>query len=95
MPELMEGAAEQRLTKYFDRIGEVLARPERRASFANYALGILGEGERKSIEPIAARACADPDAWTPSISGYIISPPIRRGMTTRFGARLHVTPWRR
>lgn len=61
MPELLEGATEQRLTKYFDRIGEVLARPERRASFANYALGILGEGERKSIEPIAARACADPD----------------------------------
>ena len=25
-----------------------------------YAFGILGEGERKSAEPIAARACADP-----------------------------------
>ena len=25
-----------------------------------YALGLLGDGERKSIEPIAARACADP-----------------------------------
>jgi len=60
MPELMDGAAEQRLLDYFDRIGEVLGRPERRASFATYALGILGEGERKSIEPIAARACADP-----------------------------------
>ncbi|HEX6795669.1 MAG TPA: IS701 family transposase [Casimicrobiaceae bacterium] len=60
MPELMDAAAEQRLLEYFDRIGEVLGRPERRASFATYALGILGEGERKSIEPIAARACADP-----------------------------------
>jgi SRSO17 transposase len=60
MPELMDAAAEQRLLDYFDRIGDVLGRPERRASFATYALGILGEGERKSIEPIAARACADP-----------------------------------
>lgn len=61
MPELMNAATEQRLTAYFDRIGEVLGRPERRASFAVYAFGILGEGERKSLEPIAARACADPD----------------------------------
>lgn len=60
MPELMDSTAEQRLLDYFDRIGEALGRPERRASFATYALGILGEGERKSIEPIAARACADP-----------------------------------
>lgn len=61
MPELMNAAAEQRLAEYFDRIGEVLGRPERRASFAVYALGVLGEGERKSLEPIAARACADPE----------------------------------
>jgi hypothetical protein len=26
-----------------------------------YAFGILGDGERKSAEPIAARACADPE----------------------------------
>jgi SRSO17 transposase len=60
MPEPTDGAVERRLTGYFDQIGEVLGRPERRASFATYALGILSEGERKSIEPIAARACADP-----------------------------------
>jgi len=56
----MNGAAEQRLAEYLDRIGAVLGRPERRASFAVYAFGILGDGERKSLEPIAARACADP-----------------------------------
>jgi SRSO17 transposase len=28
----------------------------RKASFATYALGLLGEGDRKSVEPIAARA---------------------------------------
>lgn len=60
MPELMNAAAEKRLEAYFDRIGEVLERPERRESFAVYALGVLGDGERKSLEPIAARASADP-----------------------------------
>ena len=57
----MNAAAAERLAAYFDRIGKVLWRPERRASFAIYALGILGDGERKSLEPIAARACADPE----------------------------------
>src|SRR5687767_12986031 len=61
MPDLMNTAAEQRLQDYFDRIGEVLGRPERRASFAVYAFGILGDGERQSLEPSAARACADPE----------------------------------
>ena len=60
MPSLMNAAAEQRLVSYFDRIGDALGRRERRESFAVYALGIFGDGERKSIEPIAARACADP-----------------------------------
>ena len=51
MRPLMDGAAEQRLKDYFDRIGNVLGDAARRASFATYAMGILGEGERKSIEP--------------------------------------------
>jgi SRSO17 transposase len=50
----------QRLEEYFKRIGDVLGNVSRRESFAMYAMGLLGEGERKSIEPIAARACADP-----------------------------------
>jgi SRSO17 transposase len=54
-------AARQRLEAYFDRIGAVLGNRQRRASFATYAVGLLGEGERKSMEPIAARACADPE----------------------------------
>src|SRR5690348_5471450 len=60
MANLMNAAAERRLSGYFDRIGRVLGRKGRRESFALYAEGVLGEGERKSIEPIAARACADP-----------------------------------
>jgi SRSO17 transposase len=38
----------------------VLGDEHRRASFATYAIGLLGDGERKSMEPIAARACPDP-----------------------------------
>lgn len=60
MANLMNAAAERRMSGYFDRIGRVLGRKGRRESFALYAEGILGDGERKSIEPIAARACADP-----------------------------------
>lgn len=50
-----------RLENYFDRLGELLGDEERRASFATYATGILSDAERKSVEPIAARACADPE----------------------------------
>lgn len=60
MAELMNAAAQRRLVGFFDKVGAVLGRSERRESFAVYAHGILGDGERKSIEPIAARACADP-----------------------------------
>ena len=56
----MDRAAEQRLATYIDQIGVVLGSSGRRESFAIYAMGILGDSERKSIEPIAARACADP-----------------------------------
>jgi SRSO17 transposase len=60
MSNLMNAAAERRLSGYFDRIGALLGRRGRRESFALYAEGVFGDGERKSIEPIAARACADP-----------------------------------
>lgn len=59
MPNLMNAPAEQRLRDYFDEVGGVLGRKDRRESFAVYAMGVLGDGERKSIEPIACRACAD------------------------------------
>lgn len=55
-----DSGAATRLASYFAEIGEVLRDKRKRASFATYAMGILGEGERKSVEPIAARACGDP-----------------------------------
>jgi SRSO17 transposase len=49
-----------RMHEYFEkRIGQRLRRSEQRASFATYALGIVSEGERKSVEPIAARVTGD------------------------------------
>jgi SRSO17 transposase len=56
----LESDGQQRLEDYLERIGKVLGDDHRRASFATYAIGLLGDGERKSMEPIAARACADP-----------------------------------
>src|SRR4051812_17971838 len=61
MEYAMDSEAEVRLRSFFDEIGDVLGNSKRRASFATYAMGLLGDGERKSVEPIAARACADPD----------------------------------
>jgi SRSO17 transposase len=49
-----------RMHEFFDqRIGQHLVRSEQRASFATYALGIVGDGDRKSTEPIAARVTGD------------------------------------
>ncbi|EPX54926.1 Mobile element protein [Cystobacter fuscus DSM 2262] len=60
MRTFMDASGVQRLEAYFQRIGDVLGEDSRRGSFAIYAMGLLGDGERKSIEPIAARACPDP-----------------------------------
>jgi SRSO17 transposase len=50
-----------RLEDFFGRIDTHLKDTRKRESFAMYACGILSDGERKSVEPIAARACADPE----------------------------------
>lgn len=52
-------SGQRRLLEYFDRIGDVLGLEERKASYAVYAMGLFGNGDRKSMEPIAA--LADPD----------------------------------
>ena len=60
MPDYTHPDAVQRLKQYFAKVGDVLGNESRRGSFAMYAMGLMGDGDRKSIEPIAARACADP-----------------------------------
>src|SRR5258706_702845 len=61
MAYTLDAAGQRRLTSYFDGIGRLLGRSERRESFGIYAIGLLSDGERKSVEPMAARACGDPE----------------------------------
>jgi SRSO17 transposase len=57
-----DGTMEGRLGEFLNgRIGQHLARREQKKSFALYAHGILADGERKSVEPIAARATGGGD----------------------------------
>jgi SRSO17 transposase len=58
--KIMDAGGQRRLGEYFDGIGKILSNKCRRASFAMYAMGLLSDGDRKSAEPIAARACGDP-----------------------------------
>jgi len=79
MAYVLDAAGQRRLTSYFDSIGAILRRRDRRESFALYAMGLFGEGERKSVEPIAARACGDPA--------------LCRAFTDRLLHFLGVAPW--
>ena len=56
----MDTAGVRRIESYFAHVGEVLGNAKRRASFAVYALGLLGSAERKSVEPMAALVCRNP-----------------------------------
>jgi SRSO17 transposase len=50
---------QERLAEYLGTIGDLLRNKKRRASFSLYVFGLLGEGERKSVEPIAARVAPE------------------------------------
>lgn len=60
MPDFMDPDSTRRLEEYFEDVGDLLLDDRRRQSFAIYAMGLFGESERKSIEPLAARCCIDP-----------------------------------
>jgi len=60
MAQNLDSTATQRLRQYLDRLSTHLKDRRKRESFAIYAFGVLGESERKSVEPIAAQACCDP-----------------------------------
>ena len=62
MAVMGDAAMESRLGEYLTgRVGRHLARREQKESFALYAHGILADGDRKSVEPIAARATGGGD----------------------------------
>jgi SRSO17 transposase len=58
----MDAAAQHRLEEYLRQTSGLLRDVRKRESFAIYAYGLFGDGERKSVEPIAARACGAPEA---------------------------------
>jgi SRSO17 transposase len=50
-----------RMESFIERVTSSLRDHRSRSSFAVYAFGLLTDGERKSMEPIAARMCECPD----------------------------------
>lgn len=60
-----DAQGEQRLDGYISRLGEVLGHKKKREAFALYVTGLLSNLERKSVEPIAALVCPDPDKVDP------------------------------
>lgn len=51
---------DRELTEYVESLVAGMGRPERRAAMGLYVTGLLLDGERKSIEPIAGRLVDDP-----------------------------------
>lgn len=61
MPYQFDERARARLDAYVSSIGEILGNEARRASFAAYAIGLFGNAERKSMEPIASYTTGQPE----------------------------------
>lgn len=57
---ILEADAEDRLRSYLAAIGALLGDKRRRENFALYACGLFGDGDRKSVEPLAARVSGSP-----------------------------------
>lgn len=83
-------AGARRLQDFVDGVGAELGNKKRRASFAVYAMGLLGDGERKSMEPMAARACGRPketEACHQRLGHFITNSEWSDRAVRRFGAR--------
>jgi SRSO17 transposase len=88
-----EAGAVERWRAYLDGLGGNLRDKRQRSSFALYALGLLSEGERKSMEPIAARACGDPErthAVHERLIHFLAASPWRDEPVRQFAARYAV-----
>ena len=85
-----EDSSDDRMAEYLSKVGEVLGNKRRHASFAIYAMGLMGEGGRKSAEPIAARACIDPalvDAYHQRLTYFLSESEWSDAPVRRFAAR--------
>ena len=89
----VDAAAQGRLGAFFSSVGDALRNKKRRECFAIYASGLLSSLERKSIEPIAAAACADPavcDAEHQRLLHFAANAPWDDGAVRRVAARYAV-----
>ena len=57
----MDAAGVRRIEGYFSRIGVVLGNKKRRASFAIYAMGLLGEASARASSRSPRGRWADPE----------------------------------
>jgi SRSO17 transposase len=95
----IDSGTEHRLKGYLDGIAKILGNKRRKESFAMYAMGLMGDGERKSAEPIAARACADPelaDAYHQRLTHFLCDSNWDDTGVRRFSARYalaEMTKW--
>ena len=60
MADILDEDGQRRLESYFDALGDILGDVRRKASFSMYCTGLMLDGERKSMEPIAARLSGNP-----------------------------------
>lgn len=90
MEYVMDAAAEERLQQYINGVGEILGHPKRKEGFALYTIGLFSDLERKSVEPIAALTCPDPervDAMHQSLLHFVSSSGWDDRAVRRFAAR--------
>jgi SRSO17 transposase len=86
----MDAAARTRLEEFLGQTGTLLRDVRKRESFAIYAYGLLGDGERKSVEPMAARACGAPEhmeGMHAKLLHFVSDSKWDDGAIRRFGAR--------
>jgi len=79
-----------RLEEYVEGVGTLIGDKRRREGFAIYAAGLLGDGERKSVEPMAARACGSPhemDAMHRKVLRFVGESPWKDAPVREYGAR--------
>jgi SRSO17 transposase len=69
MSDPIHTASEQRLQEYLARLTAVLGHADRQQRLVGYCTGLLLPGERKSVEPMAARL--DP-AQVPSLHQALV-----------------------
>jgi SRSO17 transposase len=86
----IDAETELRMKGYLDGVADILGNKRRKESFAIYAMGLMGDGERKSAEPIAARACGDPalaDAYHQRLTHFLCDSDWDDAAVRRFCAR--------